>query len=115
MHIRSVGIENFKEMYPGDPDFAKPYKVCTDYANHFHHEYSDFTLQEGLLFKGNQLCVPRGSIGENLIQENHNGDLSGNFGIHKIVDLVQRFYYWLTLNRDVKKYVKSQGSCHLLR
>lgn len=111
MHIRSVGIENSKEWYPNVLDFSKPYKVCTNYANHFYHEYSNFTLQVGLLFKGNQLCVPRGSIRENLIQEKHNGALSGNFGVHKIVVLVQRFYYYPTLSRDVKIYVECCMVC----
>lgn len=63
------------------------------------------------MFKGNQLCVPRGSIREKIIQEKNNGALSGHFGIHKIVDLVQRLYYWPTLSRDLKWYVECYIVC----
>lgn len=31
---------------------------------------------------------------ENLIQEKHNGCLSGHFGLNKTLELVQCFYYW---------------------
>lgn len=101
-----MGIENFKEIYPNYLDFAKPYQFFNDFTNHFHHEFSHFTLQEVLLFKGNQLCVPRGSIRENLIQENHNDALSRD-----VKRFDQRFYYWPTLSRDVKSYVERCMVC----
>ena len=43
---------------------------------------------------------------ENCIQEKHNGILSGYFGINKTLELVQRFYYWPKLSRDVTRYVE---------
>ena len=75
--------------------------MCQEFENNFHGEFADYTLQNGLLFKGNQLCVPRGSMRENLIQEKHNGSLSGHFGINKTLELVQRYYFWPKLARDI--------------
>lgn len=46
---------------------------------------------------------------ENLIQEKNNGSLSGHFGVKKTLDLVQRYYYWPKLPRDVKRYVEKCG------
>lgn len=105
IQLISVGLDNFKDMYSTDEEFSKPYKVFINFHNHFHHEFSYFTLQEGILFKGSDLCVPRDLIGENLIQEKHNGAMSELFGIHKTLDLVQRLYHWPTMSKDLKRYV----------
>lgn len=98
IQLKSMGIDHFKDLYADDEDFAEIYKVCLEFKNHFHSKYAEYTLQSDLLFKGNQLYVPRGSIRENLIQEKHNGALSGHFGITKTQELVQRFYFWPKMN-----------------
>ena len=48
---------------------------------------------------------------ENIIQEKHNGSLSGHFGINKTLELVQRYYFWPKLARDVQRYVEQCGIC----
>jgi hypothetical protein len=111
IQLHSIGVESFQNLYKNDEDFAEAYKVCMDFGNHFHSRFLEYTLQNGLLFKGNQLCVPRGSMRENLIQEKHNGSLSGHFGISKTIELVQRFYYWPKLVKDVTKYVEQCMVC----
>ena len=45
--------------------------------------WNDFMLQNGLLFKNSQLCVPNFSMRENIIQEKHSGGLTRNFGAYK--------------------------------
>ena len=40
-------------------------------------------LQDGLLFKRNQLCIPKCSMRDNLIQEKDSGGLAGHFGHDK--------------------------------
>ena len=47
-----------------------------------------------MLFKGNQLCIPRSSMWENLIKEKHSGGLAGHFGRDKTIALVAENYYW---------------------
>ena len=53
----------------------------------------NFMLLEGFLFKGTQLCIPRGSIRENIEKEKHYGGLGGHFGLDKTLALVKRFYF----------------------
>lgn len=42
--LQSVGIEEFKDMYGGDDDFAEAYKVCSNFENHFHSQFYEFNL-----------------------------------------------------------------------
>lgn len=48
---------------------------------------------------------------ENLIQEKHNGCLSGHFSLNKTLELVQRFYYWPKMQRDIMRYVEQCLVC----
>ena len=48
---------------------------------------------------------------ENIIQEKHNGSMSGHFGLNKTLDLVEWFYYWPKMQRYVRRYVKQCGIC----
>ena len=43
---------------------------------------------------------------ENFIQKKHNGSMSGHFGLNKTLDLLERFYYWPKMQRDVRRYVE---------
>ncbi|KAH9289272.1 hypothetical protein KI387_033389, partial [Taxus chinensis] len=38
----------------------------------------NYVLQDGYLFKGCQLCIPVGSMRENIVKELHSGGLTGN-------------------------------------
>jgi hypothetical protein len=51
-------------------------------------------IQEGLFFKGNQLCIPKCSMRDNLLKENHSGGLAGHFGHDKMFAQLRSSYYW---------------------
>lgn len=42
LHI--IAIESFKSLYEEDEDFVEAYNVCTDFENHFHNKFPEFTL-----------------------------------------------------------------------
>ena len=46
-----------------------------------------------------------------LISRHHNDSLAGHFGIEKIQELLSRKYYWPTLRRDIKDYVRGCDIC----
>ncbi len=50
-------------------------------------------------------------IRSELISKYHNDPLAGHFGIEKTRKLIARKYYWPTLQRDVKAYVKGYDVC----
>jgi hypothetical protein len=51
-------------------------------------------IQEGLLFRGHQLCIPKCSIRDNLLKEKHSGGLAGHFGHDKMFAQLRNSYYW---------------------
>jgi hypothetical protein len=62
-------------------------------------------IQDGLLFKGSQMCIPRFSIWDNLLKEKHSGDLDGHLGHEKTFAQLNSLYYWPGMRVDVKKFV----------
>ena len=56
MEARVLGFKFIQELYHDDEDF-KPYFNDQD-----NHKHSPYTLQEGFLFKDNELCIPKQPI-----------------------------------------------------
>ena len=67
----------------------------------------DYLIQDGMLFKGSQLCILRSSMRENLIKEKHSGGMVGHFGQDKTISIIREHYFWPKLSQDVKKLMQS--------
>ena len=80
-------------MYPKDPDFFEAWKACTIYVTLDRMKWLDYIIQDGMLFKGSQLCIPRSSMRENLIKEKHSGGLARHFVRDKTIALLAKNYY----------------------
>ncbi|GJP61282.1 hypothetical protein CLOP_g18458 [Closterium sp. NIES-67] len=52
---------------------------------------------------------------ELLIQEVHNSNLSGHFGVDKTLNALQRFYYWPDMVTDVQRYVAACPICQRMK
>ena len=79
-----VGFDSFKANYAGDEDFGDVWTKCSN------KEFvTDFLLQDGFLFRGTQLCIPRSSLREYLIRELHAGGLGGYVSRDKTISLVE--------------------------
>ncbi len=50
-------------------------------------------------------------IRSELISRHHDDPLAGHFGRKKTRELIARKYYWPTLRRDVKAYIKGCDVC----
>ena len=62
-------------------------------------------VQEELLFRGNQLCIPKCSMRDNLLKENYSGGLVGHFGHDKMFAQLTSSYYWPGMRTEVIKFV----------
>ena len=90
MKVEVLGFDEMKELYDVDPDFSKVCRECRA-PNLIDHisKYDENFIQEGMLFKGIQLCIPRSSMRLTLIKEKHSGGLVGCFGIDKTLSLLK--------------------------
>jgi hypothetical protein len=63
-----LGFEDLRDMYAGDADFGEVYEVAENPVLKDKNPWIDYMIQEGLLFRGNQLCIPNCSMRENLLK-----------------------------------------------
>ncbi|GJX45491.1 reverse mRNAase [Tanacetum coccineum] len=87
-----TGFDVFRDVYADDEDLGNTWSKLP---------FDDYSMQDGYLFKGNCLCIPRCSLREKLIHDLHRGGLSGHLGREKTIDILEERYYWPHL----KKYV----------
>lgn len=72
-----------KELYEEDLEFASVYMTCKKGA------INGFYKHEGYLFNMGKLCIPRGSMRELIVREEHGGGLAGHFGEKKMVEVIK--------------------------
>jgi hypothetical protein len=68
-------------------------------------------IQEGLLFRGNQLCIPRCSMRDNLLKEKHHGGLARHFCHDKMFTQFNSSYYWPGMRIKVIRFVNICRIC----
>ena len=73
IQVEVVGFDELKNLYHEDPNFVEAWKACTEPVTMDRTRWLDYLVQDGTLFKGSQLCIPRSSMRENLIKEKHSG------------------------------------------
>jgi hypothetical protein len=103
--VETLGFEHLKEMYREDPDFKEAYEACKNLLLGDKIPWTKYLIQDGLLFKGRQLCIPIWSMRDNLLKEKHSGGLVGHFGHDKTFSQLSNSYYWSSMREEVKKFV----------
>ena len=101
----SISFEHFKALYKGDPDFGELYEVCQK------HPKGDVLVQDGYLFKGTRLCVPKCGTRELLLREVHGGSLAGHFGEDKTFSMAREHFYWPHMLKDVQDIIRRCATC----
>jgi hypothetical protein len=98
-------------MHKDDPDFKDAYEAAENSILRDKSQWTEYMIQEGLLFKGNQLCIPKFSMRENLLKEKHSGGLAGHFGHDKTFIKLKESYFWPGMRADIKIFVDRYRIC----
>jgi hypothetical protein len=109
--ILILGFDHLKEMYHSDPDFGEAYEACVNRVLKDRSQWVEYLIQDGLLFKGCQLCIPRCSMRENLLKGKHSGGLARHFVHEKTFSQLNGSYYWLGMRAGVKIFVNNCKIC----
>jgi hypothetical protein len=81
--VKTLGFEHLKDMYYDDANFKEAYEACANPVLRDRSQWVEYMIQQGLMFKGNQLCIPKCSMRDNILKEKHSGGLVGHFGHDK--------------------------------
>lgn len=100
LHTELIRFDHFKDQYSIDPNFHEIWHKCS-----IHDVVADYLIQSGFLFKGNQFCVPQGSLRLHLIQEHHGNGLSAHLGKDKTILQLEDRFYWPHMRRNITKFV----------
>jgi hypothetical protein len=111
IQIKTLGFDHLKEMYHSDPCFGEAYEACENPVLRERISWDEYLIQDGLLFKGFHLCIPRCSMRENFLKEKHSGGLARHFGHDKTFSQVASSYYWPGMRAEVKNFVNNCKIC----
>jgi len=104
-----LGFEHLKSLYEDDEDFGELYKECK------RHPKGDFLIQDGFLFKGPRLCIPKCGTRKLLIREVHDESLADHFWENKTLIMLKEHYYWLSMSKDVQDVIKRCAACQVAK
>lgn len=87
--------------------------TAEEYRDKAQKGVDDWTVQDGLLLKGNRLFVPDDDpeLRTQLLDEVHTQVSTAHPGRTKTQQLVQTRYFWPTWRRDVERYVRNCSKC----
>ena len=104
-------IKFSEDLYDSNVDFKEVFATCKNPIKKGNSPWQGFMLQDKLLYKNNQLCVPNCSMRENLVQEKHNRGLVGHSGVDKTLGQLSHFYFWPKMKVDVRRYMNKCKVC----
>ena len=101
LEAKVLSFDSIKALHHEDEDFKKVVKNPSNLGC--------FTLQDGVLFKRNKLCILKCSLRELLVPEAYGGVLAGHFSLDKTIDILKEHFYWPKMRGDVHKII---SACH---
>jgi hypothetical protein len=109
--VRTLGFDDLKDMYADDSYFKDAYEGAENLVLRDRSQWIEYMIQDGFLFKGNQLCIPNCSMRENLLKEKHSGVLAGHFGHDKTFAKLSESYFWPGMRSEVKRFLDRCRIC----
>jgi hypothetical protein len=68
--------------------------------------------KDNIIYRNNKIYVPKNKeILDEILHDHHNSPNVGHPGIHRMLELIKRTYWWPTIKTDVTAYVKGCLEC----
>ena len=107
-------LQQIKGAYKADEDFGRIVEIKNpdkyDNPRHADKHFPEYSLKQGLLFKGDRICVPR-SMRQQVMQESHDVPTAGHPGGRRMYIAVRENFYWPNMKKEVEDYVKTCKTC----
>jgi hypothetical protein len=74
--------------------------------------YGHFSLENGLLYCSDRLYVPPvPELRSQVLALNHDCTIAGHFGMDKTEELTTRSFFWPSMQRDIREYIRTCDKC----
>ena len=100
LSTKLFGLEYIKDLYASDLDFSGSFERAKFMRG------GRFSIVDDFLCFDGKLCVPRCSLRELLVRESHNGGLMGHFSVQKTLSILQEYFFWPHMKRDVARIIE---------
>ena len=105
MQLEVSSFESFIDLLDTTDPYFSPILVAVRVG-----ERTCFLVHEGVLFKGNQLCILDCSLRLHIIQELHG---EGHVGRDQTLQLIQDSYFLSSMRKEVEHFVKRCWVCQV--
>ena len=100
-------IPELKAAYLTDPAYGDPDSVIANT-----HRSRKVSAAHGLWYRQGVICIPNSPlIRRKILTELHDSQVAGHPGEMRTTKLLRRFFWWPSLDADVKQYVKGCDQC----
>ncbi len=87
------------------------YKEDLEFQSILEDPQEPFALKNGLLYKENKLCIPKGDVRNKILHDYHSTPSSGHLGEVKTRNKIHPLYYWKDLRETVRDFVSTCRTC----
>jgi transposase InsO family protein len=70
----------------------------------------NFTIKDDILCWKNRIYVPEG-LRQAVMRSEHDSKIAGHFGRERTMELLSRNFYWVNMERDIRKYCSECDNC----
>jgi hypothetical protein len=87
------------------------YLQDSEFAKQFQSPKAPYAIRDGRFYRHCLFCVPNCSLRGILLRDHHDAVTAGHRGATKAIKTLQHQYYWGSLAKDVRDYVRTCDAC----